>query len=208
MAVFSRSFTVRDYHPFDQAAVLDLGMSELHRVGYSLDLTTHPHSYPVIKVLEVEGQVEGFVYTRRYDGNAAEGYESEDLAGRPFYKGNDLIDSGEPFAVVYAIVVGDKYSGYGLGNTMSRETLARLKEEGAHHVYAVTWNVEPREGVRAYRLSAEGVLERTGFSPVCTIPGYWAKLVESRGYTCPLCQTGPCRCVAVIYGRGLENFEG
>jgi len=81
---------------------------------------------------------------------------------------------------------------------MLRTCLAFLKAGDCR--YAVTASWVSNDAAH----SSRGLLERAGFTPLATIPGYWAGDQAASGYDCPDCG-GRCQCSAVIMVLALDQ---
>ena len=80
----------------------------------------------------------------------------------------------------------------GVASLLVTRAVDGLWEAGADRVICIGW-------VRDGTCAVQGALTRAGFAPVGHLPHFWLEDSLERGYACPDCPNGHCRCGAVVF---------
>ncbi len=81
----------------------------------------------------------------------------------------------------------------GIGTKLFAQRINSFKEKGAGAIYMPGWQTPG--GIT----SIDGIARRFGFKKIETVKNFFYRDSLTRGYSCPVCGTPPCRCSAVVY---------
>ena len=80
----------------------------------------------------------------------------------------------------------------GVASLLVSRAVDGLWESGADRVICIGW-------VRDGACAIEGALTRARFAPAGHLPHFWLEDSLERGYACPDCPNGHCRCGALVF---------
>lgn len=86
----------------------------------------------------------------------------------------------------------------GIKSALVHQMLDTFRERGIRAVYGIT-----RQLARSERPELAQIMRQHDCSIFARIPGYWSQASKSGAFNCTNCDTPPCQCVAVAYGRRL-----
>jgi GNAT superfamily N-acetyltransferase len=89
-----------------------------------------------------------------------------------------------------AVATGARRSG--VGSVLVREATDRLRAMGVERVVSLGW-------ARTSSCPIQTPLLGAGFTAAGVLPHLWLEDSLARGYTCPACPNGHCRCAAVVF---------
>ncbi len=90
-----------------------------------------------------------------------------------------------------------QWRGRGLGQEISRERLAWLRERGCKVILGISW-------VSGLGHTSDRVFEKSGFRAVKRVDDFFVDWsLNKPDFVCPVCGAPPCRCSAIFYRRDL-----
>lgn len=91
------------------------------------------------------------------------------------------------------------WRGKGLGQEISRQRLAWLRERGCQVILGISW-------VSGLGHTSDRVFDKMGFRAVKRLDNFFVEWsLNKPDFVCPVCGAPPCRCAAIFYRKDLTS---